>query len=79
MPLDKKFYIHTGKDGILESTTDDDVQALVADLKSASKVVVHLHGGLVSKAAALENGTPNAGLPSGGRAARLHGMGVRLP
>ena len=54
MPLDKKFYIHTGKDGILEDTTDDDVRALVADLKNASKLLVHLHGGLISKDAALE-------------------------
>lgn len=54
MPLDKKFYIHTGKDGILEDTTEDEVRALVADLKEAPKLVVHLHGGLISQAAALE-------------------------
>lgn len=54
MPIDKKFYIHTSKDGILEDTSDDDVRALVADLKGASKVVVHLHGGLVKKSAALD-------------------------
>src|SRR2546423_10989791 len=54
MPLDKKFYIHTGKDGILEDMTDDDVRALIADLKNAPKMVVHLHGGLISEAAALE-------------------------
>ena len=60
MPLDKKFYIHTGTDGLLEDMTPDDVRALVADLKSASKVVIHLHGGLVSKTKAL------------GKAERLH-------
>jgi pimeloyl-ACP methyl ester carboxylesterase len=54
MAIDKKFYIHTGKDGILEDTSDDDVRALVADLKSASKLVLHLHGGLIKKSAALE-------------------------
>lgn len=54
MSLDKKFYIHTGKDGILKDTTDDDVRALVADLKNAPKLVIHLHGGLISKDAALK-------------------------
>jgi hypothetical protein len=54
MPLDKKFYIHTGKDGILEDMTEADVRAVVADLKNSQKVVIHLHGGLVSKSRALE-------------------------
>src|SRR2546423_13914116 len=54
MSLDKKLYIHTGKDGILEDTTESDVVALVSELKNAGKAVIHLHGGLISKAAALE-------------------------
>jgi len=54
MALDKTFYIHTSRDGILEGTTEDDVRALVADLKNATKVVIHLHGGLVPQAAALQ-------------------------
>jgi hypothetical protein len=54
MLLEKKFYVHTGTDGILEDTSEADVQALVATLANTPKVLVHLHGGLVSKAAAME-------------------------
>ncbi|MGF6201729.1 hypothetical protein [Pseudomonas laurylsulfatiphila] len=54
MSLDKRFYIHTGRDGILKDTDEDDVRALVADLKSTDKIVIHLHGGLVSKTAAMD-------------------------
>lgn len=54
MAIDKKYYINTGGDGVLEDTTEDDVRALVADLKNASKLVIHLHGGLVSKVSALK-------------------------
>jgi hypothetical protein len=53
MPLDKKFYIHTGTEGALEDTSPDDVRALVAELKNASKVVIHLHDGLIKKSNAL--------------------------
>ncbi len=53
MAIDKKFYINTGGDGVLADTSEDDVRALVADLKNASKLVIHLHGGLVSKSSAL--------------------------
>ena len=53
MPIDKKFYINTGGDGILEDTNEDDLRALIADLSHAPKLVIHLHGGLVSKASAL--------------------------
>ncbi|MBI5308999.1 MAG: hypothetical protein HZB37_11905 [Planctomycetes bacterium] len=54
MVIDKKYYINTGGDGVLDDTTEDDVRKLVADLKNASKLVIHLHGGLVSKSSALE-------------------------
>ena len=53
MPLDMKYFIHSGKDGILDMR-DDDVRALVADLRNTAKVVVHLHGGLINKSTALD-------------------------
>lgn len=57
MALDKKYYIHTGKDGSLEEpgldTTPSDVRALFADLRTAPKIAVNIHGGLVSKEMAL--------------------------
>lgn len=53
MAIDKKYYINTAGDGVLEDTTEDDIRALVADLKNSSKLVIHLHGGLVSKSSAL--------------------------
>mgnify|MGYP001569964457 CR=1 FL=1 len=54
MAIDKKYYINTGGNGVLDDTTEDDVRRLVADLKNTSKLVIHLHGGLVSKSSALE-------------------------
>jgi hypothetical protein len=54
MTIDKKFYINTSGDGILADTTENDVLALVESLKNSSKLVIHLHGGLVSKSLALE-------------------------
>lgn len=53
MALDKRFFINTGKDGMLEDTNEADVQALVAGLAQAEKVVLYFHGGLVSKQSAL--------------------------
>lgn len=53
MPLDKKFYINTGKDGILADTTPADVQSLVDGLPQHPKLLLHFHGGLVSKNGAL--------------------------
>lgn len=53
--LEKIFYVNTGKDGILADTTKSDVEALVAQLKNESKIILHFHGGLVSKARALES------------------------
>ena len=54
MPPDKKVYIHTTKDGRLGDTTEADVRTMVEELKDSAKIVVHLHGGLVSKDRALE-------------------------
>lgn len=53
MALDKKYYVHTTDDGALGDTTPADINALVASLASAKRVAVVLHGGLVSKSAAL--------------------------
>jgi hypothetical protein len=55
MSLDKGLYIHSGQDGVLGETSEADVQALVDALEDHQKVVIHLHGGLVSKEAALSN------------------------
>jgi hypothetical protein len=49
MPLDKKFFINTGKDGQLAGTNKQDVKNLVASLKNSDKIVLHFHGGLVSE------------------------------
>jgi hypothetical protein len=54
MPLDKSLYVHTGKDGILEGTSEDDVRAIFANLESTPKIVLHIHGGLVSKETAMD-------------------------
>ena len=55
MPLDKRYYIHTGYDGALDGDTSaDDLRALVDGLPTDRPVALHLHGGLVSKTAALK-------------------------
>ena len=58
MTLDKKYYIHTGKDGSLGETdldtTQQDIDALVGGLSPGSRVAIIIHGGLVSKNKALE-------------------------
>src|SRR5262249_17639686 len=53
MIVDKKFYINAGGDGVLEDTNEDDLLGLISDLKNSEKLVIHLHGGVVSKASAL--------------------------
>ncbi len=53
MPLDKKFFLNTGKDGVLDDTSPADVRALVDQLPSHPKLLFHFHGGLVSKKNAL--------------------------
>src|SRR5258708_3226451 len=51
MPLDRKYYIHTGKDGSLEASGLDydftDVDMLVAGLATTPRVALTIHGGLV--------------------------------
>lgn len=54
MTIDKKYYIHTVGDGVLGDTTTDDVRTLVKELENHSKVVIHLHGGFVSKSNAMD-------------------------
>jgi hypothetical protein len=57
MVLDKKYYIHTGKDGSLEAadldTSSADVDALLAGLANVPKVALNIHGGLIDKERAL--------------------------
>lgn len=55
MAIDKLLYIHSGRDGILGDTSETDVKALVAALRGKPKVAIHVHGGLVSKQAALDS------------------------
>ncbi len=55
MALDKKYYIHTGKDGILKSTNEADMRSLISELKKSQKIAIHFHGGLVNKKSALDS------------------------
>lgn len=52
--LSKDYYIHTGTDGVLETTTEEDIRKLVAKVVDAEKVVIYLHGGLISASKGLE-------------------------
>jgi hypothetical protein len=54
-PLEKSYYINTGKDGILADTIQADVENLVSGLQNHPKIVLHFHGGLVSKEQGLES------------------------
>lgn len=61
MTLDKRYYINTGKDGLLGKTSEQDVKQLVASLATDQKVVLHFHGGLVKESRGMtiaENLTP---------------------
>src|SRR6478609_8879702 len=53
MSLPKINYINTGRDGMLDGTTEQDIDAMFDALKAQSKVVLHFHGGLVSRAAGM--------------------------
>ncbi len=57
MTLDKRYYIDSGHDGVLDGPDLDTgkagVDALITDLQSAKRIAVVLHGGLVSKHDAL--------------------------
>jgi hypothetical protein len=47
--------INTTKDGVLDGTTPDDMRTLVKNAVSSGKpLLIHIHGGLVSKAAATD-------------------------
>ena len=54
MPLSKLYYINTGKDGLLDGTSEQDLDAMFDLLKTQEKIAVHFHGGLVSLKAGLE-------------------------
>lgn len=49
MALSKLHYINTGKDGVLDHTSPDDVDRLFEELKTKDKIALHFHGGLVSE------------------------------
>ena len=53
MAVNKQYYVNTGRDGELEDTSEADIDALLGLLKTKDKVVLHFHGGLVSKDRAL--------------------------
>jgi hypothetical protein len=53
MPLDKLFYLNTGKDGILGDTSAAEVRAIAEAVVQADRAVLHFHGGLVNKQKAL--------------------------
>ncbi len=56
MTFDKRYYIHTGYDGALDTgdTTEADVVTLVNGLTPDRPVALHLHGALVSPASAFD-------------------------
>src|SRR5262245_3868704 len=54
MPLQKIYYINTGKDGALDGTTEIDIDKIFEILATQEKVVLHFHGGLVSRTAGME-------------------------
>ena len=49
--------IQTKQGGLLDGTTPDDVRQIAAAVASAERAVLHVHGGLVSAARALEKAT----------------------
>ena len=49
--------IVTGRNGELDGTTPADVAGIVREAVAQGKVVIHLHGGLVSEASATQNAT----------------------
>ncbi|MDJ0700810.1 MAG: alpha/beta hydrolase [Woeseiaceae bacterium] len=48
----KDHWIKTGSDGELDGTTPEEINKLVGRLASEEKIVIHLHGGLVSESRA---------------------------
>lgn len=51
--MTKKHVIKTGKDGELDGTKTADIDRIVENLSKESKIVIHLHGGLVSETKAM--------------------------
>jgi len=49
MPFSNLNVVNTGKNGILDSTTTDDIDQMFADLANRQRIVLHFHGGLVPK------------------------------
>ena len=53
MQLTKDYYLTTSKDGELDDTTTDEIDHMFGTLANDNKIVLHFHGGLVSKTAGL--------------------------
>ena len=53
MALSKSHYINTGKHGVLDGTSQQDVDNLFVELANKKKIVLHFHGGLVSAASGM--------------------------
>lgn len=49
MALDKKYFLLTGKHGVLDTTTTGDIDEMFLQLGAQSNIVFYFHGGLVSK------------------------------
>lgn len=45
---DPKYVIHTGRDGELDTTTPQHIEQMIEGIRETGKLVIHLHGGLVS-------------------------------
>ena len=50
---DPKHLIHTGRDGVLDSTTTAHIDDMMSGIRQTGKAVIHLHGGLVKESSAL--------------------------
>jgi hypothetical protein len=49
MTLPKDYFINTEKDGRLGRTTEADLDRMFAILRERERVVIHVHGGLVTE------------------------------
>jgi len=52
--LDKKYYLLTGKNGVLDTTTTGDIDDTFCQLGTQSNIIFYCHGGLVKKDAGLD-------------------------
>src|ERR1700740_315826 len=52
--LDKKYFLLTGKNGVLDTTTTGDIDETFRQLGTQSNIIFYFHGGLVSKRSGLD-------------------------